>query len=257
VTFASRRAKSRNQNSADHLSAKEKNVMTRPRVICHMMASLDGRIVTEGWPLSPEERRVYEQVHATYDADGWLCGRVTMAQHFAAGMRSEDAVTKEYDGPAREDFVAPGEHASLAFAVDPHGRLVWESGEVAGDHVVALLTERVDDDYLATLRSRGVSYLIAGRTELDLVAILGKIMARFGVQTLMLEGGGGINGSLLQAGLVDEVSVLIAPVADGRVDTPSLFDVSSKDFGPRRLALEHVERREGDMLWLRYRVPTS
>ena len=30
---------------------------TRPRVICHMMSSLDGRIVTEGWPLSNDERR--------------------------------------------------------------------------------------------------------------------------------------------------------------------------------------------------------
>lgn len=31
----------------------------------------------------------------------------------------------------------------------------------------------------------------------------------------MLEGGDGINGSFLRAGLIDEVSLLIAPVADG------------------------------------------
>lgn len=58
----------------------------RPRLICHMMASLDGRIVTEGWPLSAKERREYEQVHATFEPDAWLCGRVTM-EHFAAGLR--------------------------------------------------------------------------------------------------------------------------------------------------------------------------
>ena len=59
----------------------------RPRVICHMMSSLDGRIVTDGWPISPEGRRQYELVHADYAPDGWLCGRVTMAQHFAAADR--------------------------------------------------------------------------------------------------------------------------------------------------------------------------
>ncbi len=229
----------------------------RPRVICHMMTSVDGRIVVEGWPLSREGRREYEAVHATYAPDAWLCGRVTMEQHFAAGTRSDAEVARTYDGPPRADFVAPGaagEHASFAIAVDARGKLVWESGEVAGDHVVAVLTERVSDDYLAGLRARGVSYLLAGRDDVDLPAALEKIGARLGVRTLMLEGGGGINGSFLRAGLVDEVSLLVAPVADGRVGTPTLFDVGGEDAVPWRLALEGVERRADDVLWLRYRV---
>jgi 2,5-diamino-6-(ribosylamino)-4(3H)-pyrimidinone 5'-phosphate reductase len=226
----------------------------RPRVICHMMASVDGRIVTEGWPISQAERGEYERVHDSYEPDGWLVGRVTMELHFAAGARVEADVAREYRGPPRDDFVAPGEHASFAVAVDPRGKLVWESGVVDGDHVVAILTERVSDDYLATLRTRGVSYLLAGREEADLALALDKIGARLGVRTLMLEGGGGINGSLLRAGLVDEVSLLVAPVADGRVGTAALFDVVGEQSSPRRLRLEHVERCAGDVLWLRYLV---
>ncbi|GJG87303.1 riboflavin deaminase [Gemmatimonadetes bacterium T265] len=226
----------------------------RPRVICHMMASLDGRIVTEGWPLSPEGRRQYEAVHATYAPDAWLCGRVTMEAHFAAGTRPDAEVARAYAGPAREDFVAPGEHASFAIAVDPRGKLLWDSGEADGDHVVAVLTHRVSDDYLATLRERGVSYLLAGHDDVDLPLAVELIGARLGVQTLMLEGGGGINGSFLRSGLIDEVSLLVAPVADGRVGTPGVFDVAVGDFAPCRLALEHVERRADDVLWLRYRV---
>ena len=229
----------------------------RPRVICHMMASVDGRIVTEGWPLSREGRRQYEEVHATYAPDAWLCGRVTMEQHFAAGMRSADEGARTYDGPPRADFVAPGaagEHASFAIAVDARGKLVWESGEVAGDHVVTVLSERVSDEYLATLRERGVSYLLAGRDDVDLAVALEKIGARLGVRTLMLEGGGGINGGFLRAGLVDEVSLLVAPVADGRVGTPTVFDVAGDGAAPRRLVLDGVERRADDVLWLRYRV---
>jgi len=226
----------------------------RPRVICHMMASVDGRIVTEGWPLSAEARRQYEMVHTAYEADGWLCGRVTMEEHFATGVRPEAELAREHAGPPREDFVASGEHESFAFAVDPRGRLVWESGDLDGDHLVAVLTERVSDDYLKSLRARGVSYLLAGGRDVDFQRALEKIGERFGVRTLMLEGGGGINGSLLHAGLIDEVSVLIAPVADGRVGTPTVFDVLGDDVTPRRLVLDGVERRADDVVWLRYHL---
>jgi len=227
---------------------------SRPRVICHMMTSLDGRIVTTGWPLTPEERRQYELVHASYEPDGWLCGRVTM-EPFAKRMRSDAEVAREHAGSApREDFRAPGDFDSFAVAVDPSGRLAWESNDIDGDHVVTILSERVSDEYLAFLRERGVSYVLAGADEIDFQLALEKVRARFGVRRLMLEGGGKINAALLHAGLIDEVSVLVAPVADGREGTPALFDIDARAAAPRRLALEAIERRSDDMLWLRYHV---
>lgn len=226
----------------------------RPRVICHMMMSLDGRILTDGWPLSAEGRKQYEEVHATYDGDGWLCGRVTMEQHFAQGVRSGAEIARHHHGAPREDFVAPGKHDSYAFAVDTHGRLAWDTNDIDGDHVVAILCERVSDEYLAFLRGKGVSYLLAGAREIDLGLALEKIAARFALKTLMLEGGGKVNGSMLRDGLVDEVSVLVAPVADGREGAPALFDVGGSHVTPQRLELESVEKRADGVLWLRYRV---
>ncbi len=223
----------------------------RPRVICHMLASVDGRIVVDGWPLASAGRREYDAVHAGYEPDGWLCGRVTM-EPFAGGVRSEEEVAREHGGAPREDFRAPGDFESFAFALDPSGRLAWEANDIDGDHVVAILTERVSDEYLAFLRERGVSYLLAGAREADLPLALQKVGERFGVRTLMLEGGGRINGAMLSAGLVDEVSLLLAPVADGRMGTPALFDEDGAT--PGRLALESVERRADDVLWIRYRV---
>jgi hypothetical protein len=219
-----------------------------------MLASLDGRIVVDRWPLSAEGRRQYELVHASYEPDGWICGRITM-EPFAGGVRSGEEVAREHAGGARrEDFLAPGGHGSYAFAVDPSGRLAWESSDVDGDHVVAILSERVSDEYLAFLRERGVSYLLAGERDVDLPLALDKIGERFGVRTLLLEGGGRINGGMLRAGLIDEVSLLVAPVADGRTGTATLFDVDGNDAAPRLLALESVEKRADDVLWIRYRV---
>ena len=112
----------------------------------------------------------------------------------------------------------------------------------------------MSDEYLGFLRARGVSYILAGARDVDLVLALEKIGAQFGVRTLMLEGGGRINGAMLRAELIDEVSVLVAPVADGRFGTAALFDVDGNDMIPRGLALESVERRADDVVWLRYRV---
>ena len=228
----------------------------RPRVICHMATSVDGRIAVDGWPAAAAAavRREYERVHAGYAADGWLCGRVTM-EPFAGGLRSEAEVGREYAGGApREDFRAPGAHGAFAFAVDPRGRLAWGSNAIGGDHVVAILTERVSDDYLAALRGRGVSYLLAGARDVDLPLALEKVGATFRVRTLLLEGGGRTNGAMLRAGLVDEVSVLVAPVADGRAGTSALFDVDGAGVASHLLALDALERRDDDILWLRYRV---
>lgn len=220
-----------------------------------MGASIDGRIVVDGWPASAATalRREYERIHASYAPDGWMCGRVTM-EPFAKHVRSKNEVAREYPrgSAAREDYVAPGEYTSYAFAVDASGKLAWESNDIDGDHVVAILSERVSDEYLAFLRSRGVSFLLAGAIEVDLALALEKIGTRFGVRTLMLEGGGGINGGMLRAGVIDEVSLVLVPVADGRVGTPALFD--DDESAPRPLTLESVEQRDAGVVWLRYRV---
>jgi riboflavin biosynthesis pyrimidine reductase len=221
-----------------------------------MAASLDGRIVVSGWPaaVAGAVRREYEAVHASYEPDGWICGRVTM-EPFAGGSRPETEVAREHSGgAAREDFLAPGDFSSFAFAIDPSGRLAWETNDIDGDHVVAILSERVSDDYLAFLRTRGVSYLLAGKHDLDLPLALTKIGARLGVKTLMLEGGGRINGGMLAAGLIDEVSVLVAPAVDGRTGMPALFDLDGDRAVSSALVLEHVAQRAEDVLWLRYRV---
>src|SRR6266513_2845375 len=228
----------------------------RPRVICHMAASVDGRIVADKWPDATGVRREYEQIHASYAADGWMCGRVTM-EPFAGGLRSDAEVMREYAGREREDFSAPEAHESFAVAIDPRGRLAWGSNDIDGDHVITVLCERVSDEYLAFLRERGVSFVLAGENDVDLALALEKIGARFGVRTLMLEGGGRVNGGMLAAGLIDEVSILVVPVADGRVGTPAVFDVERSGAVPRQLALEAAERRSDDMLWLRYRVDNA
>jgi riboflavin biosynthesis pyrimidine reductase len=222
----------------------------RPYVICHMLPSIDGRIVLRDWKLSNATRE-YEKTAATFDADAWIIGRISMEPY--AGKARVPA-RRNGERIAREDFIAAHDASSYAIAIDPSGKLTWRASDIDGEHVITILTEAVSDDYLAFLQSKGVSYLFGGKSRIDLAKVLRKLRARFGIEKLLLEGGGKINGSFLAADLIDELSVLVGPVADGSIGTPTLFDVEDRRSPARNLKLLSIEKRAGDIVWLRYRV---
>ena len=63
-----------------------------------------------------------------------------------------------------------------------------------------------------------------------------------------------MNWSLVQENLVDELSVIVAPVADGSSETASIFEKAA--FLPRRkpaaFQIKEIKPLDGDALWLRY-----
>jgi 2,5-diamino-6-(ribosylamino)-4(3H)-pyrimidinone 5'-phosphate reductase len=220
----------------------------RPYVICHMLPSIDGRIVVrEDWNLRGTAE--YEKTAATFKADAWIIGRISM-EPYAGKARVPARASRE--PIAREDFVAKHDASSFAIAIDPNGKLRWTRNNIDGEHVISVLTESVPDRYLEFLQSTGVSYVFGGKSRINLTRVLQKLRAKFGIRKLLLEGGGKINGSLLAADLIDELSVLVGPVADGSVGTPTLFDVGRRS-PARNLRLLSVEKRSGDIVWLRYK----
>ena len=83
------------------------------------------------------------------------------------------------------------------------------------------LGQGVPDNHLAELATDGVSYIVADEAKLDLGKMLDALGREFGIRRLLLEGGATINGSFFAAGLVDELSLLVAPSLDGRTGTQS------------------------------------
>lgn len=223
---------------------------SRPHVICHMLPSIDGRIVIRDWKLDNATRE-YERTAATFGAGAWIIGRISMEPY--AG-KARVPVRRNREAIPRKDFIAAHDAKSYAIAIDPSGKLRWERGDIDGEHVISILTTSVSDDYLAFLQSKGISYLFGGKSRIDLAKVLQKLRSRFGIRTLLLEGGGTINGSFLAADLIDELSILVGPVADGSIGTPSLFDVDTRRAPARRLKLLSMEKRAGDIVWLRYEV---
>jgi 2,5-diamino-6-(ribosylamino)-4(3H)-pyrimidinone 5'-phosphate reductase len=221
----------------------------RPYVICHMGPSIDGRITGMGSLRSLSS--AYERTAGTFDADAWIIGRISMEPYAGKAKVTHLKVRSRIP---RKDFIAGANAESYAIAIDPSGKLTWKSNAIDGEHVITILSERVPDDYLAFLQSKRVSYLFGGKTHIDLPKVLAKLRSNFGIRRLLLEGGGKINGSFLDADLIDELSILIAPVADGSIGTPTLFDVEKRHGPHRKLRLISVQKLEADLVWLRYKT---
>lgn len=221
----------------------------RPHIICHMATSIDGK--TDGGALGDAmPSGEYEALHAKLEGDAWICGRTTMEEHFAA----KEAFVSKTNKPAGAQPVFVAKKAeSYAIAVDTTGKLRWASNDLSGDHLICVLSEQATDDYLEMLRAAKISYVVAGAKAVDLRRAMELLGEHFGIRRLLLEGGGHINGGFLEAGLVDEISLLLLPAVDGRHDVAALFD--GVKAGARKTVpfkLNSVEQREGGALWIRY-----
>jgi len=60
----------------------------RLRIICHMFATVDGRIDGNCLRLVSKGTE-YEETGTELGRDAWICGRETMQQHFAENGRFE------------------------------------------------------------------------------------------------------------------------------------------------------------------------
>ncbi|WP_255658384.1 dihydrofolate reductase family protein [uncultured Allobaculum sp.] len=74
----------------------------------------------------------------------------------------------------------------------------------------------------------------------------------FHVGRMVVVGGGTINGAFLDAGLLDEVSILLGPAIDGHNGMRAVFDGLPMDRKPFKLHLDHVQSYPDGAIWLRY-----
>ncbi|TNH02460.1 hypothetical protein FHQ26_05015 [Testudinibacter sp. TR-2022] len=202
--------------------------MSKPyHLTCHMAVSIDGK-VTGGFLEDPRfgdhDGDYFELFHQyNRSSRNWISGRVSMAQVIT---RHHTADTAAFAGQqvSRDDFVGDPAARRFAIAFDPDGKLSWTQNRIGdeypalkGDHIIAILSESVADSYLLYLQSLGVSYVFAGTQKpLSMRTALDKLHRLFGLDDFLLVGGGYINGSFMQEGLNDTISLIQAPLVESR-----------------------------------------
>ena len=243
---------------------RQTSYLKRPYIFFHMLTSLDGKIM--GTYMNAKAGQMGGEIFDDiafgkvpyYKHQGWLSGRVTTDDNFT--FYEQPALELNAQRVPEGDFVAKAHAPMYYVSIDPSGKLGWKQSEMTYNdthaHVLEVLTGKASNDYKAFLRRLGISYIIAGEEALDYAVAMEKLKTLFGIELLMLGGGGVLNWSFIQAGMCDEVSVVLAPVADGATDTQSLFTVREGLTSnlPVTFALQNVEVKEGGCLWLRYLV---
>lgn len=232
--------------------------MNRPYIICHMVTSVDGK-VTGDFLSAPEcaaACEIYYDINRSLQADGFICGRVTMEGSFTGGYTPDLSQFKpvQHDGDRKMDYMLDEEDMSGFYAVafDPKGKLGWKSNKIIdpdGDpgydnaQIIEVLTEQVDKRYLGFLESMGIPYLFAGETEIDVPLALFKLKNIVGCNTLLLEGGSIVNGYFQRADAIDELSLVVAPLLADKNDKP-LFS----DSIPVAFELVKAETKNGNLV---------
>ena len=231
--------------------------MNRPYVICHILSALDGKIAGDfmGTAANRKAGEEYVRIREAFGAQAWLYGTTTT---------KEFTYFKKPELPSPPVQVPDGDYAAETgrdlyyVSVDTLGEITWDSGTYkrAGrpdSHVIEILTEKTPLQYRAYLISHGVSYIIAGADSLDCKVAMQKLKSIFGIEKLLICGGGMVNWSFLSQGVVDELSLLLSPVADGDPDAPTVFErMEQSSAKPVFFRLKSAERLQGDVVHLIY-----
>jgi len=207
--------------------------LDRPRVVVHAAVSIDGSVTG----FEPDVARYYT-LAKTWSEDVTLAGADTIL------AQEETLAAAPRPGPAAD--------GPLLAVVDSRRRVrAWDALRACGhwSDVVAL---RGDAPQPGT--GAGVREVSTGGPTVDLVAALRLLRERFGAQLVRVDSGGTLIGALLQARLVDEVSLLVHPcIVGGQGATPWW---GSAD-GPRRCERLAGESFQGGLDWLRYQLRYS
>ncbi|KIL34880.1 5-amino-6-(5-phosphoribosylamino)uracil reductase [Cohnella kolymensis] len=198
-----------------------------PFITLKTALTLDGRIATRTghsrWITGPVAR---EAVH-------------TLRHRHNAIMVGVETVLAD-DPELTTRLSVPGLHP-LRVVVDSRLRIL-EDARILNDAAptVILTTDQADAEKAERLRQKGAELVYCGSgSRVDLVAAMGNLGER-GVASILLEGGGVLNGAMLQAGLVDKLMLFYAPKIIGGEGAPAAFAFAGPEEMSSALSLSDV-----------------
>jgi riboflavin-specific deaminase-like protein len=225
--------------------------LPRPYVLLNMISTLDGRASIGGRSGALGEEADKQLFHGLRTAvDAVMAGAGTIrAERYRRLVRDEPGrrIRRER-GLAEEPLACV---VSKRLQMPPNIPLLNEDGArvvviTPSTHTVADIGGQID--YIRTEHNGA----------LDLRGALAQLRERFGVRTLLCEGGPHLNSQLLASGLVDELFLSLSPMLAGDDPTGAALRIVAGASLEPPVALELVAAFEHDShLFLRYRVTRS
>lgn len=230
----------------------------RPKVICHIMSSVDGRLLPGRWTLpfdgtpAGELFKEYAEIGRLLETDAWMFGKATTRESFPYKFMSKSEQTV-LPGLV---FIPSSLSQRLFITIDPDADIFYTSDKLRGDNIIVVLGTNATTDYIEMLREKGIGYIVLEDVK-ELCKAMEMLAEQFEVRSISLQGGGIIDGAMLAAGLLDELSLVIYPGIDGLTTSPSIFEyLGADDERPadgQALELLSSETRNHGIMWLRYK----
>lgn len=181
-----------------------------PYVLLKSAITLDGKIATASgdskWITSEKSR---QRVHA-------------LRHQFMAVMVGINTVLK--DDPQLNCRLAKETRQPIKIIVDsllqiPFHAKLWASASL--EKIIVATTEQSDKDKRKQLQQKGAQVIVTAGSQVDLQQLMQQL-AKQGIDSVLLEGGGTLNASALKENIVDEVWTFIAPKIIGGLLSPSM-----------------------------------
>lgn len=226
--------------------------MNKPYIICYMMTSVDGRIdcdmvgklagVEEYYPL-------LDELGLQSAISGKTTARLELTE--SGEFKSE---TNTPFGKETISNKTDGENG-YTIVVDTKGTLLWKHDSEYDQPHILITSKQVSREYLSYLDEKNISYIVTGDSQIDLAAACKVLKETFGIERLGIVGGPAINTAFLDAGLLDEVIVLIGAGIDGRASFPPVFHREDNSHAvPTPLKLVEAKTYDSGAVFIRYKT---
>lgn len=213
--------------------------MNKPYISCYMMTSIDGRIDCEMTGKLPGVEEYYPLL-AELNFDAVISGRVTAELEIAEKGKF---INEKFTCLDNGTFSNKADSSKkFEVIVDTKGTLLWKNNNEYDKNILIITSEQVSKEYLEYLDKKNISYIVAGKETIDLARAMEILKDTFNVEKVGVVGGPTINTAFLDAGLLDEIIILIGAGIDGRASYPVVF-YSENDNRPL-LPMELVEVKQ-------------
>lgn len=211
----------------------------KSEIIIHNSISLDGSL-TGFMP----DMGLHYKIAGDYKPDAHLIGADTVIsgnEMFGNGL--PDELPSDFEIPVRDPslpwWIITDSRARLKGMLHTCRRF-----EYCRD-VILIVTGSTPADYIEHLKERNYRYISVGKGKIDLLSALKTLKEKFGISKILTDTGRSLGNTLLNLGIVDEISLLIHPVIVGEKCYPIFSEITGNILGK----LKKSEKYDNGCVW--------
>jgi 2,5-diamino-6-(ribosylamino)-4(3H)-pyrimidinone 5'-phosphate reductase len=216
-----------------------------PKVIMHNTITLDGAF--SGFEFTDELLGLHYKIAAEFGDAIRLVGSntlLTSIELFGGFTAETEDDLKKPNRAKGSIWIVPDSHARL------QGKLHhFRRSEYCRDLVV-LISQDTPAEYINYLVERDYDLIRVGQQRVDLKLALLRLRDQYKVETILVDAGQGLTNAMLNAGLINTISLLVLPSMSGKPTSPLFQDVRKIT----NLSLKKSQTFPKGILWLMYDV---